>query len=97
MYVLLCIPAFIMVITGTSVLEFTQSICEAVNSDLLTNYKLVAEGVVVVSMLASLLIAWRKSDFHKRIQLVTVLAAILLFFTVFATLLNPSVRAFVNP
>lgn len=83
-YVLLCIPAFIMVVTGTSVLEFTQSICEAVNSDLLTNYKLAVEGLLVISMLASLVIAWKKSDFHKRIQLIAVLAAILLFFTVFA-------------
>jgi len=83
-YVLLCIPALVIVVTGTSVLEFTQSICQAVNNDLLTNYKLAVEGLMVISMLASLIIAWRKSDFHKRIQLVTVLAAVLLFFTVFA-------------
>ncbi len=84
LYILLCMPAFVIVVAGTSVLEFTQPICEAVNSDLLTNYKLAAEGLVVLSMLASLGIAWRSANFHKRIQLVAVLAATLLFFMVFA-------------
>lgn len=84
LFVLLCVPAFIITITGGSVTEFYQAWCEASNNETLTNYKLFAEIASVVLMLFSFALAWRRADRRKRIQLSVILAAILLFFSVFS-------------
>lgn len=83
-YVLLCVPLFIATITGYSVFEFNQPVCEALENDLLTNYRLLAEAAAVVMMLVSFGLAWPKSDKKKRIQMSVMLFALLLFFAVFA-------------
>jgi signal transduction histidine kinase len=80
----LCIPAFVITAAGLSVVEFTQPICEAVNSDLLTNYKLAAETIVVAYLLFSFGRSWKNSEWRKRLQMFVVLAALLLFFVTFA-------------
>lgn len=81
---LVCIPGFIITVTGHSVIEFTQSVCEAVNSDLLTNYKLVVEGLLVVYLIGNLIFVWRRIEKQKRMQLSVILTALLLFFVTFA-------------
>jgi len=82
--ILICIPPFILTITGQSVTDFWQPICEASNSEWLTNYKLYAEGIAIALMLVSFEIARRKADKRKKIQLAIVLLATLLFFIVFS-------------
>ncbi len=82
-FVLACIPTFFLTVSGTSVLGFTQSVCEAINNDWSTYLKLLAEGIAVLSILFSIYINWKKSDRAKRIQLSVVSVAILLFFVVF--------------
>lgn len=80
---LLCVPGLVITVLGQSVVEFNQAVCEAANSDLLTNYKLFAEGAASLLALGSLVVVWRRSDVRKRIQLCILLLAILLFFAVF--------------
>lgn len=80
----LCIPAFFVTVFGNSIVNFYQPACEATNSDWLTHYKLYSEGAVVLLMLWSLALAWKKNDSKKRIQLSVILVAILLFFGIFA-------------
>jgi len=82
--VLICVPAFVVTVMGQSVTDFWQPICEATNSEWLTNYKLYAEGIAILLMLVSFEIARRRADKKKRVQLVVILLATLLFFTVFA-------------
>jgi signal transduction histidine kinase len=81
---LLCVPGFVITVTGNSVTEFYHAWCEAGNNEWLTQYKLYAEAIAILFMLYSLVVAWRISDLRKRIQLVTILGALLLFFTVFS-------------
>ena len=84
LYLLLVAPAFYITVTGNSVGEFNQPVCEAINSNFLTQYKLFAEVAVVAFMLLSYVIAWRKSDKSKKIRTTVILLATLLFFAVFA-------------
>jgi len=81
---LLILPAFIITVTGNSVVDFYQPACEATNNDWLTNYKLFAEASAILLILFSFFAAWGKSDNRKRIQIGFIGLAILLFFAVFA-------------
>ena len=81
---LIIVPAFLITITGNSVVEFDQAICEAINNDWLTVYKLYAEIAIVLLMLWSFGMAWKGADGRKRTQITVIAAAILLFFGVFA-------------
>lgn len=83
-YGILLLPALVITITGNSILEFYEPVCEATNSSSLTNYKLFAEVAAVVLMMSALMSAWGASAVRKRIQLVVIFLAIVLFFTVFA-------------
>lgn len=83
-FVLLCVPAFLITVTGQSVIDFYQPYCEATNNDALTNYKLFAEIVSVFMMVFSLVVAWGTSDGKKRVQLSVIFGAIVLFFAVFS-------------
>jgi signal transduction histidine kinase len=84
LYVALCVPAFWLTVTGNAVTDFYQPVCEAIENPTITTYKLFAEWAAVAFMLFSLIIAWRKSDKRKRIQMSIVLLAMLLFFAVFS-------------
>lgn len=84
LYVVLPLPALAFTVTGSSILEFNQPVCEAVNNGVLTNYKLFAETTVIILMLSTLISVWASSSWRKRIQLIVLLIAILLFFAVFA-------------
>ncbi len=83
-FVLLLLPALAITVSGNSVIDFNQPVCEATNSDLLTNYKLVAEGLLVLNMLWAYIRGWRGPSKNKKLQISVVLGAILLFFAIFA-------------
>ncbi|MBY0110459.1 hypothetical protein K2Y00_00410 [Patescibacteria group bacterium] len=82
--VLLTIPAFAITVTGNSVLDFYQPVCEATNNGWLTHYKLFAEASSAALMLVSFVLAWKGSDLRKRVQVSVIGLAILLFYSVFA-------------
>ncbi len=82
-FILLCIPAFYITLTGNSVVDFYEPVCEASNNSFLTEYKLVVEAIATLMILIYIFMVWRKSDNNKRIQLTTVLASMLFFFAVF--------------
>lgn len=82
--VLICIPAFILTFTGNAIVGFEQVWCEATENQLITYYKLFAEWAFVIMIFASLFIAWRTAVREKKMQLIIMLAAILLFFATFS-------------
>jgi signal transduction histidine kinase len=81
---LVCAPAFYLTITGNSVAELYQPWCEVLENSAITTYKLYAEAVLVLLLLFSLIVSWRRSDRNKRVQISVVALAILAFFAVFS-------------
>ncbi|MEK9160636.1 MAG: HAMP domain-containing sensor histidine kinase [Patescibacteria group bacterium] len=81
---LLTLPAFAITVTGNSVVDFYQPVCEAANNDWLTYYKLFAETSSAALMLVSFVLAWKGSDVRKRVQVSVIGLAILMFYGVFA-------------
>src|SRR5690606_521509 len=79
-----CLPAFILTITGNSVTGFEQVWCEASENSTITYYKLFAEWIFILMMFVSLFIAWKPANWNKRVRLLVMLAAILLFFGTFS-------------
>lgn len=80
-----CVPAFILTVMGGSLLEFNHPVCEAIENQTLTIYKLVAEAVAIGLMFFSLFKIWAKSDNKKKIRLSIVFFAISAFFIVFSS------------
>lgn len=83
-FLALCVPAFVLTLSGNSVTSFIQPWCEAEENTVITFYKLFAEWVAVASILYSAFIAWKKSKKINRLQIVTISFSILLFFSVFS-------------
>lgn len=83
--VAISVPAFVMTITGNSLIEFYQPWCEALENGTITTYKLFAEGIFVALIVCSLIVAWTKSEKAKKVQLFVVAAAVLMFFAVFSS------------
>lgn len=80
----LSLPGFYITVTGKTIPLFNQAWCEAFNSPFLTEYKLIVEGVVLLFIIMSGIVAYRKSGKHKRKQLVLVGSALILFFATFS-------------
>jgi len=82
--ILLSIPTLIFTLTGNTVTAFNQPVCEMLNNDWSVYTKVLVEWAVVVMMLVSLFLSWRKSNRTKKTQGLTVLIAMLLFFVAFS-------------
>lgn len=80
-----CVPVFILTVMGGSLLEFNHPVCEAIENQTLTIYKLVAEAVAIGLMFFSLFKIWAKSDNKKKMRLSIVFFAISAFFIVFSS------------
>lgn len=83
--VLLCVPVFVLTITGNSVTEFYQPWCEATEGNTVTIYKLFSEAVYFLLVIFSFVVAFLKSDRLKKIQLSVIASALLLFFIIFSS------------
>ena len=83
--VAICLPALVITVTGDSLLEFNQPVCEAVENQGLTIYKLVAEAIAVALMFFSLFKSWVSSDSKKRMRSLIILFATLAFFVIFSS------------
>lgn len=79
-----CLPSFFITASGGAVVGFEQVWCEATENSLITYYKLFAEWVFIVFMLWSLALVWKSATKNKRLRLVVILFAILMFFGVFS-------------
>lgn len=80
----LIVPSFLFTATGNSVVDFYHPACEATNNDLSVAYKVFVEIIAFVLMFISLYLSWKQSDFKKKVQNITVLTAIVLFFAMFS-------------
>lgn len=80
----LCLPPFWWTITGQSLVEMNQAVCEAVEFDLLTNYKLFAEWVTLGLIGFSAFLGFKNADPKNRLKIGVVLGALLAFFAVFS-------------
>jgi signal transduction histidine kinase len=83
--VAICLPALVITVTGNSLLEFNHPVCEAVENQGLTIYKLVAEAIAVALMFFSLFKSWVSSDSKKRMRSLIILFATLAFFVIFSS------------
>lgn len=81
---LVCAPAFILTVTGNAIVGFEQVWCEATENEAITYYKLFAEWAFVFMIFASFFVAWRTAPREKKIQMLIMLFAILLFFATFS-------------
>jgi signal transduction histidine kinase len=81
---LLALPAWWITATGHSITGFNQSVCEAENSSLLTNYKLIIE-FISIGFIAIYGLHRAITDKVKRKQIALVGLALVLFLTVFAS------------
>ncbi len=80
----LSLPAWWITITNQSIMTFYQPVCEAENSKFLSQYKLLIEILVIMLIILVGVNEWKKGEGTKRLQILTVLSALLLFFGVFS-------------
>ncbi len=79
----LALPAWGIAVTNQSVTGFNLPVCEAFNSEFLTQYKLLVETAVVIFILVYALFQFWKGEKSMRKQLSIVAFALVLFFSVF--------------
>ncbi|MFA6000435.1 MAG: HAMP domain-containing sensor histidine kinase, partial [Candidatus Paceibacterota bacterium] len=80
----LFLPAWWITVTNQSISVFDQTVCEAINSDFLTNYKFYIEILVIAFIGFYALFSQRKCENAKKWQIAAVSLALILFFSVFA-------------
>ncbi len=78
------LPAWLVTITGNSILYFDTTLCEAGNSEFLTQYKLVVEVVVILIILAITVHRYAKLTWEKFKSTLFVSVALILFFAAFS-------------
>jgi len=78
------LPAWWITATNQSITEFYQPVCEALNSDFLTQYKFWVEVLVIAFIMFYAFIKGRTCGRTKRWQIITVASALVLFFGVFS-------------
>lgn len=81
----LTLPALYVTFKGLSIPLFNQPWCEAFNSDFLTQYKLIIEGLVILSIIIFAIRSYKKNiGRDKKRQIIVVSIALLLFFAAFS-------------
>lgn len=77
------LPAWWITITGQAVQVFYQPVCEAFNSDFLTEYKLIVEIFVLVCIILISAFEFFKGSHQRKKQIVIVSSALILFLGTF--------------
>ena len=81
----LTLPALYVTFQGLSIPLFNQPWCEAFNSNFLTQYKLIIEGLAILFIIILTIHSYRKDiGKNKKRQIGVVATAIILFFAVFS-------------
>lgn len=84
-YRILAIPAIYITLSHRSVLYFNQSVCEAVESDFLTKYKIVVEAIVILIVIFETVRAFKRSlDKIAKRRVLLISSFLLLFLVVFS-------------
>ncbi len=82
---LLALPAFVIVITKSSILGFNHQACEAISNDSLSTYKLIVEGVLLIVMLYYMIIPFvKKLTSQKKKTHLIMIGSMFLFLSIFA-------------
>lgn len=83
-FIVILIAPLIITITGHSVEGFTQSVCEALNNNFLSNYKLLVESGIGISIIVYLIASiFKKQSREDKKADIIVLSSILLFLSFF--------------
>lgn len=80
----LTLPAWWITVTNQSITAFDQTVCEALNSEFLTNYKFFIEYIVIAFIMLYAFFAGRKRVGVERKKIATVAVALILFFATFS-------------
>lgn len=83
LFFILSLPAWWVTFTGQSITELYQPVCEALNSDFLTHYKLGVDIFVILFILVFGISNFRQSSLDKKKQIAIVGVALVLFFGIF--------------
>ncbi len=78
------LPAWLITVTNNSISDFYQPVCEAYNSELLTELKLIIEYLIIAFIMVFAFLKGRKVVGAKRVQIIIVASALTLFFATFA-------------
>ncbi len=81
---ILSLPAFYITASGGSVVYFDQAVCESINNDFLTKYKLFIEFLSVTTILLVGIFNFKKETKENRKKILIVGLSIILFFSVFS-------------
>jgi signal transduction histidine kinase len=81
---LFSLPAWWVTIANKTIASFNQPVCEALNSNFLTNYKLIIEAVALIYIVLIAFSEFRKAERKKKFQIWIVGSALILFFCVFS-------------
>lgn len=80
----LLLPAWLLTVSGHSIIGFDQPNCEALNDEFLSQYKIIIEVIVCAYIIVHGFFAFRKGSKSLRHQIAVVVPAMLLFFAVFS-------------
>lgn len=83
LFILLISPAIFITISGNSISDFNQSVCEADNNILLTNFKLAFELICVFYIATKALIVSKKEAYIQKKKIRLTALFIVLFFVIF--------------
>lgn len=80
----LSIPGWWLTVTNQAITQFNQPQCEAFSNGFLANYKLFLEVFVVGLILLVAFLVGRNSTKQKRMQIISICSALILFFSIFS-------------
>lgn len=83
-FFIISLPSWWITITNQSISVLNQPVCEALNNEFQTQYKLWVEILVIAFIMFYAFFKGRKSEKRKRTQIVIVSFALVLFFSIFS-------------
>ncbi len=81
---ILSLPAFYITISGGSIVYFDQSVCESINNNFLTKYKLFIEFLSIVTIILVGIFNFKKEIKENKKKILIIGLSIILFFSVFS-------------
>jgi signal transduction histidine kinase len=83
--ILLAAPAFFIVILKQSLLGFNQPVCEAIDNNYLSIYKLIVEGILLILMLYHLILPFiKKLAYKNKKSSLILVGSMFIFLSIFA-------------
>jgi signal transduction histidine kinase len=82
--IVLSIPAFVITAMGNSIADFYQPVCEALENNYLTIYKLVVEALCLILIIYCGAVRYKKAQKMEKMQITTVGISLIFFLVIFA-------------